>query len=83
MPTMPGRCKYTVPRMRNLSGEVSVQTLGICHKCGLVALTPQEVETMIGYRRANGKWITLPNCHKCRTRLSKSPKKCTGQTARR
>ena len=35
-------------RARDLSGKVPNQTFEICHKCGLVALTSQEVETMIG-----------------------------------
>ena len=42
-------------RTRNLSGTVPVQTFEICNKCGLVALTSQEVEATIGYRRTNGK----------------------------
>ena len=45
-------------RTRNLSGKVPIQTFEICHKCGLVALTSQEVETMIGYRHTGGKRIT-------------------------
>ncbi len=38
----------------------------------------QEVEAIIGYRRANGKWITQPNCHGCRAAISANPKRWTG-----
>ena len=68
----------TAARTRNLSGNAPIQTFEICHKCGLVALTSQEVEAMIGYRRANGKWNTQPNCHKCRAAMSANPKRRTG-----
>ena len=65
-------------RARNLSGKVPIQTFEICNKCGLVALTSQEVETMMGYRHSAGKWKTQPNCHSCRTAMSASPKRRTG-----
>ena len=65
-------------RTRNLSGKAPIQTFEICHTCGLVALTSQEVETMIGYRHSGGKWITQPNCHSCRSAISASPKRQTG-----
>ena len=64
-------------RTRNLSGKVPIQTFEICHKCGLVALTPQEVETMIGYRHTGGKRITQANCHSCRAVLGASPTRRT------
>ena len=70
-------------RTRNLSGTVPVQTFEICNKCGLVALTSQEVEAMIGYRRTNGKWITQPNCHKCRAEISANPTRRTGPNRNR
>ena len=65
-------------RMHNLLGKVPIQTFEICHKCGMVALTSQEVETMIGYRHSGGKWITQPNCHGCRATISANPKRRTG-----
>ena len=68
----------TAARTRNLSGNSPIQTFEICHKCGLVVLTSQEVETMIGYRHSGGKWITQPNCHSCRSAMSASPKRQTG-----
>ena len=70
-------------RTRNLSGTVPVQTFEICNKCGLVALTSQEVEATIGYRRTSGKWITQPNCHKCRAEISANPARRTGPNRNR
>ena len=70
-------------RTRNLSGKVPIQTFEICHNCGLVALTSQEVETMIGYRHMGGKWITQANCHSCRAVLGASPTRRTGPNKNR
>lgn len=66
------------PKLNKASGKVPVHTFEICNRCGLVALTPQEVDRMIGYRRVRGKWVTQPNCHKCRYALHLGSKKPTG-----
>lgn len=70
-------------RSRNISGNVPVQTFEICNRCALVALTSQEVSEFIGYRRSGGKWITQPNCHKCRSVLSANPKRRTGRNKKK
>lgn len=67
-------------RMRkdNLLGKVPVKTFEICHRCGLLALSSHEVEMRMGYRWSNNKWITQPNCIKCRAELSRNPKRRMG-----
>ena len=54
------------------------QTFKVCNLCGATAITTQAVADLIGYRKSGGKIITQPNCHKCRAKLSKNSKKCTG-----
>ena len=60
-------------------GIAPAQTFEVCHRCGLLAVTSQEISEKIGYRKIKDKVITQPNCTKCRSHLSSNPKNPTGK----
>ena len=60
-------------------GLVPEQTFEVCNRCGVQAVTSQEISDIIGYRKTGEKIITQPNCHKCRAELSANPKNPTGK----
>ena len=59
------------------------RTFEACNLCGATAITTQAVADLMGYRKSSSRIITQPNCHKCRARLSKSPKKHRGANRKR
>ena len=75
---MPSILNMNRRREENVGGMMPKQTFEVCNKCGVTAITTQAVSEIIGYRKTNGKIITQPNCHKCRSILSKNPKQRTG-----
>ena len=75
---MPSILNMNRRRQENMGAVMPEQTFEVCNLCGATAITTQAVADLIGYRKSGGKIITQPNCHKCRARLSKSPKKRTG-----
>lgn len=75
---MPSILNMNRRREENIGGVMPEQTFEVCNKCGITAITTHTVSEIIGYRHSNGMIITQPNCHKCRAKLSKNPKKRTG-----
>jgi len=65
-------------REENIGGMMPEQTFEVCNRCGITAITTQAVSEIIGYRKINDRIITQPNCHKCRTILSKNTSKKVG-----
>ena len=80
---MPSILNMNRRREENVGGMMPEQTFEVCNKCGITAITTQTVSDIIGYRKTNGKIITQPNCHKCRSVLSRSPKQRTGPNKKR
>ncbi len=70
-------------REDNMGAVMPMQTFEVCNRCGLAALTMQTVVELIGYRKSNGRMITQPNCHGCRAKLSKNPKRRTGRNRKK
>jgi transposase-like protein len=75
---MPSILNMNRRREENVGGIMPEQTFEVCNKCGVTAITTQTVSEIIGYRKSDGRIITQPNCHKCRTKLSKNPSRKTG-----
>ena len=80
---MPSILNMNRRRQESMGAVMPEQTFEVCNLCGAAAITTQAVADLMGYRKSGGKIITQPNCHKCRTRLSKSPKKRTGANRKR
>ena len=80
---MPSILNMNRRRQENMGAVMPEQTFEVCNLCGAAAITTQAVADLMGYRKSGGKIITQPNCHKCRARLSKSPKKRTGANRKR
>ena len=80
---MPSILNMNRRRQENMGAVMPEQTFEVCNQCGVTAITTQAVADLMGYRKSGGKIITQPNCHKCRARLSKSPKKRTGANRKR
>ena len=70
-------------RQKNMGAVMPEQTFEVCNLCGATAITTQAVADLIGYRKSGGRIITQPNCHKCRAKISKNPKKRTGANRKR
>lgn len=80
---MPSILNMNRRREENMGDVMPDQTFEVCNRCGKTAITTQAVSEEIGYRRSNGRMITQPNCHKCRSELSKNPKRPTGPNSKR
>ena len=75
---MPSILNMNRRRQEIAGAAMPEQTFEVCNLCGAAAITTQAVAGLMGYRKSGGRIITQPNCHKCRARLSKSPKRRRG-----